>query len=71
MTEIVEHMGVVEPGVLQGLVQPLGLALTGLLLQAINPVATVLVLFIPQFILSIAVTFNQHVRHAKPISEMK
>ncbi|HLI08026.1 MAG TPA: MFS transporter [Ktedonobacteraceae bacterium] len=51
--------------------QPLGLTLTGVLLQAIGPVATVLALFIPQFILSIAVTFNQHVRDAKPISEMK
>jgi hypothetical protein len=51
--------------------QPLGLALTGVLLQTIGPIASVLVLFIPQFILSIAVTFNPHVRHAKPISELK
>lgn len=51
--------------------QPLGLALTGVLLQAIGPVSTVLVLFIPQFILCIAVTLNRHVRYAKPISELK
>ncbi len=51
--------------------QPLGFALTGILLQVIGPIASVLVLFIPQFVLSIAVTFNSHVRHAKPISELK
>lgn len=51
--------------------QPLGLALTGVLLQAIGPVSTVLVLFIPQLILCIAVTFNRHVRYARPIGELK
>lgn len=51
--------------------QPLGLALTGVLLQAIGPIPTVLVLFIPQFILCIAVSVNPHVRHAKPIGELK
>ena len=51
--------------------QPLGLALTGILLQTIGPIPSVLLLFIPQFILCIAVTVNSHVRHAKPISGLK
>jgi MFS family permease len=50
--------------------EPIGLALTGILLQAFGPVTTVLVLFVPQFILSIAATFNKHLRHAKPIQEL-
>ena len=51
--------------------QPLGLALTGILLQTIGPIASVLLLFIPQLILCIAVSVNPHVRHAKPIGELK
>ncbi len=47
--------------------QPIGLAVTGVLIQWIGPVSTVLVLFVPQFILSIAATFNKHLRNAKPI----
>ncbi len=50
--------------------QPLGFALTGILLQTIGPVMSVIVLFIPQFILAIAVTFNRHVRAARPIKEL-
>lgn len=50
--------------------EPIGLAVTGLLLQAFGPVTTVLVLFVPQFILSIAATFNKHLRNAKPIDEL-
>ncbi len=45
--------------------QPLGFALTGLLLQTIGPVMSILVLFIPQFILAIAVTFNKPLREAR------
>lgn len=49
--------------------QPLGIALTGILLQAYGPAVTVVLTFIPQAILAVAVTFNRHVRHARPISE--
>src|SRR5262249_2484176 len=51
--------------------QPLGLVLTGVLLQTIGAIPTVLVLFVPQLVLSIAVTFNRHVRHARPIGELE
>ena len=44
--------------------QPLGIALTGFLLQSLGPVYTVLLLFIPQAILCIAATLNKHVREA-------
>lgn len=50
--------------------QPIGLALTGLLLQFIGPVPTVVILFIPQLVLVIAATLNKHVRHARPIGEI-
>lgn len=50
--------------------QPIGLAVTGLLLQSIGPVLTVVVLFIPQFILAIAVTLNKHVRQAPWIRDL-
>ena len=50
--------------------EPIGLAVTGILLQAFGPVTTVLVLFVPQFILSIAATFNKSLRNAKPIEEL-
>jgi MFS family permease len=41
--------------------QPIGLALTGLLLQSIGPLATILVLFVPQLVLAILVTVNRDV----------
>lgn len=47
--------------------QPLGIAITGLLIQAIGANNAVFVLFIPQGILAIAVTLNKHVREARPI----
>ncbi len=50
--------------------QPIGLALTGLLLQFIGPVPTVVLLFVPQLVLVIAATLNKHVRHARPIEEV-
>ena len=50
--------------------QPIGLALTGVLLQAIGPIPTVLVLFVPQLALAIAVTLNRHVRHAPSIERL-
>jgi MFS family permease len=49
--------------------EPIGLAVTGVLLQAIGPFSTVLVLFVPQLILSIAATFNKHLRNARSIKE--
>jgi MFS family permease len=50
--------------------EPIGLAVTGILLQVMGPVPTVLVLFVPQFILSIAATLNKRLRNAKPIQEL-
>ena len=50
--------------------EPIGLAVTGILLQAFGPIATVLVLFVPQFFLSIAATLNKGLRNAKPIEEL-
>jgi MFS family permease len=50
--------------------EPVGLAVTGVLLQVIGPVPTVLLLFVPQLILSIAATFNRNLRNAKPIEEL-
>ncbi|MGZ3625544.1 MAG: MFS transporter [Ktedonobacteraceae bacterium] len=50
--------------------EPIGLAVTGILLQAFGPITTVLVLFVPQFILSIAATLNKGLRNAKPIEEL-
>ena len=50
--------------------EPIGLAVTGVLLQVMGPVPTVLVLFVPQFILSVAATFNKHLRNARPIKEL-
>ncbi len=49
--------------------QPLGIAITGLLIQAIGPNYAVAVLFIPQGILAIAVTLNKHVREAPSYSD--
>jgi MFS family permease len=42
--------------------EPIGLALTGFLIQAIGPVHTVLVLFAPQLVLAIVATFSKHFR---------
>ena len=50
--------------------QPIGLMLTGILLQAIGPVPTVLVLFVPQLVLCIAAILNPDVRNARRISEV-
>lgn len=44
--------------------QPIGLTLTGILLQTIGPVPTILLLAVPQFALAIATTLNKHVRQA-------
>lgn len=50
--------------------QPLGLAITGLLLQFVGPVPTVVILFVPQLVLVVAATFNKYVRDARPIAEV-
>jgi MFS family permease len=42
--------------------QPLGLAVTGILLQAFGPYLTVFILFVPQCILAIAATVNKAIR---------
>jgi hypothetical protein len=51
--------------------QPIGLALTGALLQVMGPIHTVIVLFIPQLFLAIAVTLNPHVRNAPPLAQLE
>ncbi len=42
--------------------QPLGMAVTGILLQAYGPAITVIVLFVPQVLLAILVVFNKPLR---------
>ena len=49
--------------------QPIGLALMGLLLQAVGPVATVWLLFLPQVGLCLATTFNAHVQQAPALPQ--
>jgi MFS family permease len=42
--------------------EPIGLALTGLLIQAVGPVSAVLILFAPQLVCAIVATFSKHFR---------
>ncbi len=69
------------PDVLQGRVnsvfrllafgfQPLGWILTGVLIQTLGVVSTVLILSVCQIVLAVATTFNPHVRGARPLSEI-
>jgi predicted MFS family arabinose efflux permease len=51
--------------------QPLGLALTGLLLQWADVVPTVLIFGACLIGLALATTLNPHVRHARPLEEVK
>lgn len=51
--------------------QPLGLAVTGVLLQTINAIPTVLIMAIGQLVLAVMVTLNRHVRNAPPVAEMQ
>jgi MFS family permease len=51
--------------------QPIGLAITGFLLEAFNPLVTVLVFMAMQAAITIAATFNSHVRNAKPLAEIE
>jgi MFS family permease len=48
--------------------QPLGWALTGVLIQTIQVVPTIIVLFVCLFLLAILTTLNRHVRHAAPLA---
>jgi len=50
--------------------QSVGLLLTGVLLQALGPVLTVLILFVPQFILALAATLHQPLRNTPRLSEV-
>ena len=47
---------------------PLGIALSGVLIQAIGPVSTVLVFAAWVAVLAVLTTLNAHVRHAAPIA---
>ena len=49
--------------------QPLGWALTGVLIQVIQVIPTILVLFTCLIMLAVLTTLNPHVRHARPQSE--
>jgi predicted MFS family arabinose efflux permease len=49
--------------------QPLGLAVTGVLLQTINAIPTVLIMGIGLLALALMATLNRHVRKAPPLAE--
>ncbi len=51
--------------------QSVGLLLTGVLLQAIGPVLTVVLLFVPQVILALAATLHKPLRTAPRLSEVQ
>jgi len=51
--------------------QSIGLLLAGVLLQAIGPVLTVVLLFIPQVILALAATLHKPLRNAPRLSEVR
>ncbi len=51
--------------------QPLGQALTGLLLQWVNLTPTLLFFAVFLALLAIAPTINSHVRHARPLAEVE
>ncbi len=49
--------------------QPLGLALTGLLIQYIGIIPTIIIDSIVMILLALAATVNKHVREAKPLTQ--
>jgi len=51
--------------------QPLGMMLAGIMLQAFGAVFTILVLSSCLALLTLATTFNPHVRNAPPLSEVE
>ena len=50
---------------------PIGLALTGILLQTLGVIATVLILTSSLLVLAIASILNPHVRHALPLAQVQ
>jgi predicted MFS family arabinose efflux permease len=50
--------------------QPLGLALTGVLIQNIGAIQTILIASVGLAVLAVAATLNTHVRNARPIAEV-
>jgi MFS family permease len=50
-------------------VKPLGVAMTGLLLQSIGPVATILCFAVGFVALALWVSLNPHIRHVRPLAE--
>lgn len=50
--------------------QPIGVALTGLLLQWISPAWTVVVLFLPQGLVALIATFHRRLRHVPMLKEL-
>jgi MFS family permease len=48
--------------------QPLGWALTGLLIQSVNTTSTILIIFACLVVLALLTTFNPHVRHARTLA---
>jgi predicted MFS family arabinose efflux permease len=51
--------------------QPLGLALTGVLLQRLGTTATILVFGAALLALALATMLNPHVHHARPLAEVE
>jgi MFS family permease len=49
--------------------QPLGWAVTGVLIQTIQVIPTIVVLSVSTIVLAVMTTLNPHVRHARPQSE--
>lgn len=50
--------------------QPLGFALTGVLIEKVGPGATVLVFFAAMLLLAVMTALNPHVRHAQPAAKV-
>ncbi|GHO62071.1 MFS transporter [Ktedonobacter sp. SOSP1-52] len=49
--------------------QPLGIAMTGVLLQYLGPITTIWITFVPQFVVALAATFNRALSQARPIEK--
>lgn len=50
--------------------QPLGLALTGLLIQDLGVIQAILIFSAGQILLALSATVNRHVRHAEPMTQV-
>jgi MFS family permease len=51
--------------------QPLGLALTGLLIQNLGVIQAILIFSAGQILLALSATVNRHVRHAEPMTQVQ